>query len=146
MARLRMIIEGEMTPEEMQQYIAAAWGCKVPRDLAISTVEADPPGSVTFPWDATAAKEEAPPIRESPPTPAPIPESPPATAAESLDKVLIAYKKLSEVLRAIIDHGAASDLAGVIEVCRSLQSQVPILERLGAGLEDRVTRTWAGMQ
>jgi len=152
MARLKITIEGEMSPEEMKRYIAAAWG-NLPRDIAVSEVDLDEPsGTLEVPVLAIEETVAVPvvvdPIQELPATPAPIPVSPPPEPepAGSFADTLSSFKKLSQVLQAIVDSGQASDLAGVVTVCQQMQGQVPILERLGAGLEDRVTRTWAGMQ
>lgn len=149
MARLKITIEGEMSPEEVKRYIVAAWA-GLPHEVAVSEVDLD---------ESTGALEVPPPPAPEPapveaaPVPAPTPEpfagkavqEHAERAEESLVKALCTHKKLSDVLQEIVDRTGTTELSGIIEVCHTLQTQVPILERLGAGLEDRVTRTWTMM-
>jgi len=70
MARLKITIEGEMSPEEMKRYIAAAWG-NLPRDIAVSEVDLDEPsGTVGVPVlaieETVAVPVVADPIQELP--------------------------------------------------------------------------------
>lgn len=152
MARLKITIEGEMSPEEVKRYIVAAWA-NLPHEVAVSEVDMrEPAGTVEVPPPpAPAPLKQAPaivtypadpPVEEAAPAPVVEESAAPATRLE----ILASHKKLSQVLAAIVEMGAAHDLPSVISVCRDMQSQLPILERLGAALEDRVTRTWAGMQ
>lgn len=145
MARLKITIEGEMSPEEVKRYIVAAWA-GLPHEVAVSEVDLN---------ESTGTLEVPPPPA---PEPAPV-EAAPAPepfagkavqehtekAEDSLVKALCTHKKLSDVLQEIVDRTGTTELSGIIEVCQTLQTQVPILERLGAGLEDRVTRTWTMM-
>lgn len=149
MARLKITIEGEMSPEEVKRYIVAAWA-GLPHEVAVSEVDLnESTGTVKVP--PPAAPEPAP--VEAAPVLAPTPEpfagkavqEHAEKAEDSLVKALCAHKKLSDVLQEIVDRTGTTELSGIIEVCQALQTQVPILERLGAGLEDRVTRTWTMM-
>lgn len=141
MARLKITIEGEMSPEEMKRYIMAAWG-NLPRDIAISEVDTSEPNAELV-EALHATSEIAPPVPVAPPV---VPEPTPAVAEESLAQHLGTYKKLCDVLAAIVQRTGKQELSEVTELCRSMQHEVPILERLGAGLEDRVKRTWEGMK
>lgn len=131
MARLKITIEGDMTPEEMKRYIVASWQLKaeLPHDVAISTVDSHD---------------------DEPAAPAPVVVEPPATtpapvAERSLVERLSEPKMLSQLLRVFVADGV-TDLGEIIAHCRTLQGQVPMLGRLGAALEDRITRTWEGMK
>lgn len=141
MARLKITIEGEMSPEEMKRYIMAAWG-NLPRDIAISEVDTSEPNAELV-EALHATPEPAPPVPVAPPV---VPEHAPVVAEESLAQHLGTYKKLCDVLAAIVQRTGKQELSEVTELCRSMQHEVPILERLGAGLEDRVKRTWEGMK
>ncbi len=144
MARLKITIEGEMSPEEVKRYIMTAWA-GLPHDVAVSEVDLrEPAGTVEVP--PPAAPVPAPEQVVEAAAPAAVVEAPAPTSSGSLVETLAAHKKLSQVLASIVESGLATDLPSVVALCRNLQSEVPILERLGAGLEDRVTRTWAGMQ
>ena len=46
MARLKITIEGEMTPEEMRHYIATAWGALPPS--AVQIEQEEPPHAVAM--------------------------------------------------------------------------------------------------
>lgn len=143
MARLKITIEGEMSPEEIKRYIVAAWA-GLPHEVAVSEVDMrEPAGTVEVPVAVPA------PVAPVPVELVPVVESPapaPAPAAGSLVDTLNSHKKLSQILQSMVESGLAFDLPSILSLCRDLQSQVPMLERLGASLEDRVTRTWAGMQ
>lgn len=149
MARLKITIEGEMSPEEVKRYIVAAWA-GLPHEVAVSEVDLNE-STGTSKVPPPAAPEPAP--VEAAPVPAPAPEpfagkavqEHAEKAEDSLVKALCTHKKLSDVLQEIVDRTGTTELSGIIEVCQTLQTQVPILERLGAGLEDRVTRTWTMM-
>lgn len=151
MARLKITIEGEMSPEEMKRYIMAAWG-NLPRDVAISEVDESTPGDGLSELLHAAPQPTAPepvPVVEEAPAPPPPPPAPAGEAdpqSEGFVAELCKIKKLCDVLAEIRHRTTIKELPEVIELCRSLQMRVPILERLGAGLEDRVTRTWEGMK
>lgn len=160
MARLKITIEGEMSPEEVKRYIVAAWA-GLPHEVAVSEVDLDAPtGTSKVPPPPAPVEPEpnlwlppgaAPAVTSVKPAPTPEPFAGKAVqehaekAEDSLVKALCTHKKLSDVLQEIVDQTGTTELSGIIEVCRTLQTQVPILERLGAGLEDRVTRTWTMM-
>ena len=81
MAKLRIVIEGEMTPEEMRQYIASAWGT-LPAGAVLSGME-EPSGTVEVPVvEAVQPVAKAPPFLESVTIPEPIPETIPVSPPE----------------------------------------------------------------
>ena len=152
MARLKITIEGEMSPEEVKRYIVAAWA-GLPHEVAVSEVDLnESTGTAKVPLapapELVAAAPEPAPV-EAPPAPEPFAgkavQDHAEKAEDSLVKALCAHKKLSDAVAVIMEHTGAKELSDVLEVCRTLQSQVPILERLGAGLEDRISRTWTMM-
>ncbi len=138
MARLRITIEGEMSPEELKAYISAAWSLKaqLPHDVALSTVDLDE--------SAPVAQEEpsAPPVVEPEPSapavvepeqPAPDPQE--ETVAEKLGK----FKTLAILIDRLEQEGMEWD--AILRLCLQHQKHVPLLERQGASLEDRLSRT-----
>ena len=136
MARLKITIEGEMSPEEMKRYIAAAWG-NLPRDIAVSEIEPDEPsGTVKVPVIEQPAVAVVP-------VEVTVPDQP---AASDLVAKLNECKKLSQLLQVLVEEKGAKTVHELIEFCKHYRAQVPNLERLGAGLEDRVTRTFEGMR
>jgi hypothetical protein len=147
MARLRIVIEGEMSPEEMKQYIAAAWGCNVPRDVAISTVDLDEPsGTVDVPVETIT--EPAPVVEtEAPPEPvvvSVVDSGPEIVPVVSMADRLNQCKKIIEMIDVL--GGREAGLSYVLSVFRDVQAHVPLLLRLGDQLEDRITRTFEGMK
>ena len=152
MARLKITIEGEMSPEEVKRYIVAAWA-GLPHEVAVSEVDLnESTGTVKVPtvtdWVPVEAAPAPAPV-EAPPAPEPFGgkevQEHAAKAEDSLVAALSTQKKLADALATIVEHTGAKELSDVLEVCKTLQSQVPILKRLGAGLEDRVSRAWAMM-
>ena len=147
MARLRIVIEGEMSPEEMKRYIAAAWGCDVPRDVAISTVDLDEaPTPVAAPAETIQEPEPTPEpvpvtVIDSEPVSVPVVEAP---AEESMADRLNRCKKTSDMIELV--GGREAGLAHVLSVFREVQPHVPLLLRLGDQLEDRITRTFEGLK
>jgi hypothetical protein len=160
MARLRITIEGEMSPEELKAYISAAWGLKaqLPHDVALSTVDLDaephangtaavqvaqepateaiatPSASPSEAIDETIVKPEpsAPAVVE-PEQPAPAPQE--ETVAEKLGK----FKTLAILIDRLEQEGMEWD--AILRLCLQHQKHVPLLERQGASLEDRLSRT-----
>lgn len=170
MAKIRMIvIEGEMTPDEtiklakafsagdeaftsiqlpngvMGQVASLAKGEEQPRPrpIAVPVIEKSEPVAVPV--------TEAPaPVVEVPPAvakvfPEAVVEAEPAAASSSLLEDLLGCKRLVGVLERLQREGH-KELPALIEACKSYRDQVPMLQRLGDGLEDRVTRTFEGMK
>ena len=138
MARLRITIEGEMSPEELKAYISAAWSLKaqLPHDVALSTVDLDE--------SAPVAQEEpsAPPVVEPEPSaPAVVePEQPaPAPQEETVAEKLGKFKTLAILIDRLEQEGMEWD--AILRLCLQHQKHVPLLERQGASLEDRLSRT-----
>lgn len=67
------------------------------------------------------------------------------TNAASLIDDLVACKRLSGVIERLQREGH-TDTASLIAACKTHRDSVPLLQRLGEGLEDRVTRTLEGMK
>lgn len=147
MAKIRaVIIEGEMSPSELKEYVDAFWrgDTTLTRVAAQAELIPDPP----------APKKKAEPVSipvEAPPDPEPVPvvveAAPPAATISVSDRVeqIASQRKLSSVLQFLKDEGHVT-LEAVIEQCKPLRDVVPVLQRLGEGLEDRITRTWEGMK
>lgn len=131
MARLRIVIEGEMSPEELKTYMAAAWSLKahLPHDVALSTVDLDAEPA------APVAQEEPPP--PPPPEPEPIPE--PAPVEDSLVARMGKCATLAILIDRLETEGMEWD--AILRTCLHHQKEVPLLERFGASLEDRLQRT-----
>lgn len=127
-----------------------------PRPVAVPLIVEDKP--VTVPVTA------APTWQEPTPTPIPTPtqpvELPPAVAkvfpeaevvsdeqdaATDLVSDLVACKRLSGILERLQKAGH-TDMPALIAACKTHRDAVPLLQRLGEGLEDRVTRTFEGMK
>lgn len=143
MARLKITIEGEMSPEEMKQYIAAAWG-NLPRDIAVSEVDLDEPsGTLEVPVETIT--EPAPVVEPEPepePTLEPVVEAP--AGERSMADRLNECSKTTQMIDLL--GGREAGLAHVLSVFREVQPHVPLLLRLGDQLEDRITRTFEGMK
>jgi cell division septation protein DedD len=154
-AKIRaVIIEGEMSPAELKEYVDAFWR----GDSTLTRVAAQ---SELVP-DASKAESrtKAPAVRNTEvsthtipvvaaPEPEPVEvvvEAPPAPAAapDRLEQ-LAACKRLSNVLQLLKDEGHAT-IEALIAECKTIRDSVPVLQRLGEGLEDRITRTWEGMK
>ena len=170
MAKIRMIvIEGEMTPDETIK-LAKAFSTG---DEAFTSIQL--PNGVTGQVASLAKSEEhprprpiaVPAVEKSEPVavpvveaPAPVVEIPPAiakvfpeavieteqeTASVSLLEDLLGCKRLVGILERLQQDGH-KELPALIEACKSYREQVPMLQRLGDGLDDRVTRTFEGMK
>ena len=152
MARLRITIEGEMSPEELKTYMAAAWSLKaqLPHDVALSTVDLDEsspvaqepateaiPAPSDSPFEAIAEAivepEPSAPAVVEPEQPAPAPQE--ETVAEKLGK----FKTLAILIDRLEQDGMEWD--AILRLCLQHQKHVPLLERQGASLEDRLSRT-----
>lgn len=137
MARLRIVIEGEMSPEELKTYMAAAWSLKaqMPHDVAISTVDLDAEPHADGAAAVQVAQEEPPP--PPPPAPEPIPE--PAPVEDSLVARMGKCATLAILIDRLETEGMEWD--AILRTCLHHQKEVPLLERFGASLEDRLCRT-----
>lgn len=137
MARLRIVIEGEMSPEELKTYMAAAWSLKaqLPHDVALSTVDLDAEPPANGKAIVQVAQEEPPP--PPPPEPEPIPE--PAPVEESLVALMGKCATLAILIDRLETEGMEWD--AILRTCLHHQKEVPLLERFGASLEDRLQRT-----
>lgn len=159
MAKIRaVIIEGEMSPSELKEYVDAFWR----GDSTLTRVAAQADMVPDAPKAPAKKREEVPALEVPPafsipvvaaPEPAPEPvavvvEAPPAPAPVSASgrvEQIASQRKLSSVLQFLKDEGHVT-LEAVIEQCKPLRDVVPVLQRLGEGLEDRITRTWEGMK
>ncbi len=144
MARLKITIEGEMSPEDMKRYIAAAWG-NLPHDIAVSEVETDDPA----PQAATPAPVFSEPVSTAP-VPAPVEAPKPAAVAGQLSEgqviELASAGKLSAIVQAIRDIGVTDTNAILAEVLR-IKSAIPGLAKLSEQqLADRIPRVLEMMQ
>lgn len=137
MARLRIVIEGEMSPEELKTYMAAAWSLKaqLPHDVALSTVNLDAEPHANGTAAVQVAQEEPPP--PPPPEPEPIPE--PAPVEDSLVARMGKCATLAILIDRLETEGMEWD--AILRTCLHHQKEVPLLERFGASLEDRLQRT-----
>lgn len=121
-----------------------------PRPLAVPEVVTYQPEPVAAPEPAVTTATP-PPAKEIPPTVAKVfpeaviveQEEPPT--ATDLVADLLACKRLSGVLERLQQAGHAG-LPALIEACKTYRDSVPLLQRLGEGLEDRITRTFEGMK
>lgn len=137
MARLRITIEGEMSPEELKAYMAAAWSLKaqLPHDVALSTVDLDAE-------PAAPVAEEPAPVVEPEPVALPVvePEQPEqAPQEETLVEQMGKCKTLAILIDRLEQKGLEWD--AILRTCLQYQKEVPLLERQGASLEDRLCRT-----
>lgn len=129
MARLKITIEGDMSPDEMKLYLASIWG-DLPRDKAEMVY--------------TQTPEENAAVLE---TMAALPPEPPAPTAKvegvlSEAKVLelASAGKLSAIVQAIQEAGVTDTEAIVAEVVR-IKSAIPGLAKVSADtLADRIPR------
>ena len=151
MAKIRaVIIEGEMSPSELKEYVDAFW--RGDSTLTRVAAQAD---LIPDPVPAPAPKKKDAPVHHvevyAPPAAEPIPvvvEAPPAPVeAAPQDRLgnLAQCKKLSNVLQMLKDEGHGT-IEALIAECKTIRDSVPVLQRLGEGLEDRITRTWEGMK
>lgn len=143
MARLKITIEGEMTPEEMQRYIAATWGNfkDLPRDSAEYVTEVEAPQA------ATPAPTFSEPVSTAPAAP-PAPKTAAVVGQLSEGQVieLASAGKLSAIVQAIRDIGVTDTEAILAEVLR-IKSAIPGLAKLSAEqLADRIPRVLEMMQ
>lgn len=139
MARLKITIEGEMSPEEMKRYIAAAWG-NLPRDIAISEMESDDPVPQTatpapvFSEPVSTVADEA--VALTPPVSAPVS----GQLSEGQIMELASTGKLSSIVQAVRDLGVTDTNAILAEVLR-IKSAIPGLAKLSEQqLADRIPR------
>ena len=145
MARLRITIEGEMSPEELKTYMAAAWSLKahLPHDVALSTVDLDAEPHANGTAVVQSAQEEPPPpvVKPEPSAPAVVePEQPaPAPQEETVAEKLGKFKTLAILIDRLEQEGM--EWAAILRLCLQHQKHVPLLERQGASLEDRLSRT-----
>lgn len=138
MARLRIVIEGEMSPEELKTYMAAAWSLKahLPHDVALSTVDLDAE-------PAAPVAEEPSPVVESEPAALPVVEPEPIPEPAPVEDSLVARMGKCATLAILIDRLETEGMewAAILRTCLHHQKEVPLLERFGASLEDRLQRT-----
>lgn len=147
MARLKITIEGEMSPEEMKRYIAAAWG-NLPRDIAVSEVDLDEPVTQV----ATPVPTFSAPVTTAT-APAPEPEPAPTLAAPVAGQLsegqvieLASAGKVSAIVQAIRDIGVTDTEAITAEVLR-IKGAIPGLAKLSEQqLVDRIPRVLEMMQ
>lgn len=138
MARLRIVIEGEMSPEELKTYMAAAWSLKaqLPHDVALSTVDldAEPPAPVA---------QEPALVVESEPAALPVVEPEPIPEPDPVEDSLVARMGKCATLAILIDRLETEGMEwdAILRTCIHHQKEVPLLERFGASLEDRLQRT-----
>lgn len=176
MAKIRMIvIEGEMEVDDVRRLAqafsagdAAFTSVTMPSGVTaqaatLNKAEDKPrprplavPEVVTYQPEPVAAPEPAvttatpPPAQEIPPAvakvfPEAVVETQQEAAASDVLADLLACKRLSGVLERLQQAGHA-ELPALIEACKTYRDSVPLLQRLGEGLEDRITRTFEGMK
>lgn len=162
MARLRIVIEGEISPEELKTYMAAAWSLKahLPHDVALSTVDLD-----AEPATPVAPTEQLPvfadPILQgimntcpppgtvlqgaipAPLGPYPVVEPEPIPEPAPVEDSLVARMGKCATLAILIDRLETEGMEwdAILRTCLHHQKEVPLLERFGASLEDRLQRT-----
>ena len=126
-----------MSPEELKTYMAAAWSLKaqLPHDVALSTVNLDAEPHANGTAAVQVAQEEPPP--PPPPEPEPIPE--PAPVEDSLVARMGKCATLAILIDRLETEGMEWD--AILRTCLHHQKEVPLLERFGASLEDRLQRT-----
>ena len=136
MAKIRaVIVEGEMTPAELKEYVDAFWR----GDTTMTRVAAQ----------ADLVPEQ--PVKASAPVQVPVAEVvqsepvPVVVEADGRREQLLKTKKMSDLLALLMEDGK-STLPEMLEACRELQAEHPGLAKLGDGLEDRITRTFEGMR
>jgi hypothetical protein len=148
MAKIRtIIIEGEMTPAELRAFADAFWNDPTKGTVrAVASTEVDLRGTPMEEIKANnqhhEAVQAAAPAPVAAPAPAPVVEAP--AADERLAK-LKGAKRMNELLAMLQEEGFTT-LEQMMAECRKLQPHHPGLQKLGEGLEDRITRTWEGMQ
>lgn len=147
MARLRIVIEGEMSPEELKTYMAAAWSLKaqLPHDVALSTVDLDAEPHANGTAAVQVAQEEPPPPPPPEPEPAALPvvEPEPIPEPAPVEDSLVARMGKCATLAILIDRLETEGMEwdAILRTCLHHQKEVPLLERFGASLEDRLQRT-----
>lgn len=124
-----------------------------PRPVQVPVVSEEKPVVVPIteaPKRGEVTSTPAPLSVELPPAIAKVfPEAEPVSdqqdAAERLVADLQGCKRLASLLERLQQAGH-QDLPALIEACKQYKDKVPLLQRLGDGLEDRVTRTYEGMK
>ena len=165
MAKIRcIIIEGEMSPRELKEYSDAFWyGTPATSQRAVASTEVDLRDmsldeikannrEIEAAQDAAPAPVPVPvpvPVQVSAPAPAVVEAPAPAPApapvpAERMER-LLACKRGVDFVSLLIEEGKTT-LEDILAECRALQPYIPRLQALGAGMEDRMTRTFEGMQ
>ena len=171
MAKIRMIvIEGDMSVEDVQRLakgfsagdeaftsVTLPSGVTAqaatlnntddqprPRPLAVPVVVEDKPVHIPV-VEAPKAPEPAVPPAIAKVFPEAVVEPEPSPAASSLVDDLLSCKRLSGIIERLQKAGH-TDTASLIAACKTHRDSVPLLQRLGEGLEDRVTRTLEGMK
>lgn len=166
MAKIRMIvIEGEMSVDDVRR-LAQAFSAD---DATFTSVTL--PNGVTA-QAATLAKDEQKPrprpievpvVAEDKPVAIPVVEAPspvevPAAVAAVFPEAEVAQEEAAPLLESllgckrlagileILQQAGHEGLPALIEACKTYRDNVPLLQRLGEGLEDRVTRTFEGMK
>ena len=155
MAKVRaIIIEGEMTPTELKEYVDAFWhGAPANTSRPVAVLQEDyrdVPMETLKEISAKAAARE-----EAKTAPAPAPEAAPAVVESAAPEApaapderiqrFLACTRVSGFVQLLIEEGKTT-LDEILAECRVLQPAIPQLQRLGAALEDRITRTFEGMQ
>ena len=159
MAKIRcIIIEGEMSPRELKEYSDAFWyGTPATSQRAVATTEVDLRDMSMEEIKANNREIEAAQDAAPAPVPAPVPAPAPAVVeapapapapapvpAERMER-LLACKRGVDFVTLLIEEGKTT-LEDILAECRALQPYIPRLQALGAGMEERMTRTFEGMQ
>lgn len=148
MAKIRtIIIEGEMTPAELRAFADAFWNDPTNGTVrAVASSEVDlrgtPMEEIKTNNQHHEAVQAAAPAPVAAPAPAPVVEAP--TADERITR-LKGAKRMNELL-AMLQQEGLSTLEEMLAECHRLKASIPGLQKLGEGLDDRITRTWEGMQ
>lgn len=144
MAKIRsIIIEGDMTPAELREFADAFWNNPTPNtQRAVATTSVDMRQHTV---EEIKAAQPAPPVEPAPSAPAPAPVVEAAPAQDDRMTRLLGAKRMNELLAMLQEEGFTT-LDQMMAECRKLQPHHPGLRKLGEGLEDRITRTWEGMQ
>lgn len=124
-----------------------------PRPRPVATPPVVESAPVATPVVEPAPVVETPKPVELPPAvakvfPEAIPEAHLVEQENSPDNLvadLLECKRLASLLERLQQAGH-QDLPALIAACKEYKDRVPLLQRLGDGLEDRVTRTFEGMK
>lgn len=128
MARLKITIEGDMSPDELKLYLASIWA-DLPRDKAEMVYTQTP--------EENAAVLET--MAALPPEPAPASKAA-GVLSEAKVVELASAGKLSAIVQAIQELGVTDPDAITAEVVR-IKSAIPGLAKLSAeALADRIPR------